>query len=703
MCECYITGMLSSSLEPSLAAIQVAIRAGQLPQAHTLACALVQQNPTNADGWNLLGITQRRMGQFQQAEASFRRALHIEPNTIRVSYNLAQLYAQQQRHDDALHILQAIVKDAPEYLPARMQYAAQLAMLAHHAEAITEYLSLVEQYPARVECWQGLRDALPHVAIDAMPQEFTAILARALSLPFAPPKHVYPLALYVMEHGAVAGARVLHIKRAALAEDMPALQALWEDGTIAAWLLHPVMRAWLVHHVVVYPYVERMLRAVREAGAPLWLRGGDASAHAHTTMPDGEHWQALCVLARHAIMHERIHTMREGDQQALAQLTEALQHPNPQSPSFWWQLVAYACYKPLLTLPYDEGQWQEISIHAPSAAAVILREDVEQPLQERKLAEDLQGFGSMHSDSSSAVADATSQKVRAQYETHPYPRWSHVMLGARGTVAAIMRDKMPHIKPQSIQMPASPRVLIAGCGTGRHALLSAHHYADASITAVDISRRSLAYAARKLKDQPHLSVRLLHGDILDLEDLNERFDVIESAGVLHHMQDPLQGWGVLERILNPGGLMRIALYSRIAREAYMQLPALRALAPDAYHTDDALHRLRYQLLCDPTAMQRYPAMHMRDFYTLSECRDLVFHQMEHCFTLPEIDQCLRVLGLELLGMEAVKPDLRGQYLAQHPEDGGLQNILQLHAFEQKHPHMFTGMYQFWAKKISISR
>ena len=44
----------------------------------------------------------------------------------------------------------------------------------------------------------------------------------------------------------------------------------------------------------------------------------------------------------------------------------------------------------------------------------------------------------------------------------------------------------------------------------------------------------------------------MQGDILKLNQLEKQFDIIESAGVLHHMDDPLAGWKVLVDRLRTG-------------------------------------------------------------------------------------------------------------------------------------------------------
>ena len=63
----------------------------------------------------------------------------------------------------------------------------------------------------------------------------------------------------------------------------------------------------------------------------------------------------------------------------------------------------------------------------------------------------------------------------------------------------------------------------------------------------------------------------LQADILDLYLLGRKFDIIESVGVLHHMDKPIAGWKILTDLLNPGGLMKIGLYSELARHQIVKI------------------------------------------------------------------------------------------------------------------------------------
>ena len=56
--------------------------------------------------------------------------------------------------------------------------------------------------------------------------------------------------------------------------------------------------------------------------------------------------------------------------------------------------------------------------------------------------------------------------------------------------------------------------------------------------AIDLSISSLKYAKRKTKELGIENIEYIQHDILDLKNLNRKFDIIECAGVLHHMNDP---------------------------------------------------------------------------------------------------------------------------------------------------------------------
>ena len=182
----------------------------------------------------------------------------------------------------------------------------------------------------------------------------------------------------------------------------------------------------------------------------------------------------------------------------------------------------------------------------------------------------------------SSVADKTSLHVREQYEAFPYPRWKTLW---KRQIIENWRDEefCQRLEAPLANRPAS--ILIAGCGTGRDAAIHSMRFPLSSITAVDVSRTSLAYASIKTKELGLGNITFMHGDILDLGRVGQTFDYICCTGVLHHMENPVAGWRVLRDLQKPGGLMRIGLYSRAGRKAV----AVSACPLDDTHKKGCYH------------------------------------------------------------------------------------------------------------------
>jgi hypothetical protein len=85
-----------------------------------------------------------------------------------------------------------------------------------------------------------------------------------------------------------------------------------------------------------------------------------------------------------------------------------------------------------------------------------------------------------------------------------------------------------------------------------------------------------------------------------------------------------------------------------------------------------------------------------DFYSTSECRDLLFHTQEHCFTIPAIQQFLDKNDLEFLGF-IVGSNILDQFGRQFSRQQE-SNLHLWNGFETDHPDTFRTMYEFWVQK-----
>jgi len=315
----------------------------------------------------------------------------------------------------------------------------------------------------------------------------------------------------------------------------------------------------------------------------------------------------------------------------------------------------------------------------PRAFATMLAEAHAEAESERELAAALPSLGSL--------GDATSGAVAAQYEANPYPRWQRLTRPRPGAFAQDMARFVGSAPRRKVE------VLIAGCGTGQQAIAAALGYGEqAQVTALDLSRASLAYGARRARDYGVERIRFVQGDILAAAKLGRRFDVIECVGVLHHMADPLAGWRALVDCLEPDGAMLIGLYSATARAEIATLRAEiagRGLGADA----ETIRAFRHELMTDPD--QRWQqTLSAPDFYGLNRCRDLLFHAHERPVTIPEIATWLADLGLAFRGFAL--PEARiARFRLEHPDADPARDLNAWQAYESEHPRTFAAMYQFW--------
>ena len=125
------------------------------------------------------------------------------------------------------------------------------------------------------------------------------------------------------------------------------------------------------------------------------------------------------------------------------------------------------------------------------------------PAEEQNLKATIGTFGS--------IDDATSKAVRSQYEENPYPRWTTMPMQRALSFTGYLKINFPWLESLR-EAPAEPRVLIAGCGTGRHPIGVARELPKASVLAIDLSLASLAYAKRMARRYEVQNLEFRHGD-----------------------------------------------------------------------------------------------------------------------------------------------------------------------------------------------
>lgn len=334
------------------------------------------------------------------------------------------------------------------------------------------------------------------------------------------------------------------------------------------------------------------------------------------------------------------------------------------------QVMAVACYRPLASLAIADDL---LAKGWSGPVEEVLREQIVTVREEREIAAGLPAL--------TPIRGGVSQDVRGQYEEHPYPRWRRVMKPA------------PVREIQGRPAPLRPHVLVAGCGTGRQAILAAQWLGAERTVAVDLSRRSLAYTVRKTRELGLSDIVCAQADLLELPAHHpEAFDVVTCVGVLHHLADPFEGARAVCKVLKPGGLLNLGLYSATARAG---LKPAKALAQT--YTPQTLRELRQAIIAAPQDDPVRAPVLSRDFYAASSCRDLLMHVQEHELGFADLRRILTENGLRFLGF--IQSDaVMAAYRAAFPHDPHGLDLSAWEAFETRQPDTFARMYMFWAEK-----
>jgi SAM-dependent methyltransferase len=532
----------------------------------------------------------------------------------------------------------------------------------------------VVQHPEQAALRVALADQLDGVGLGAISPAVRDVIGRLLEDPGIAAQPLAGAAL----GPAMATPAYQALVAAARAEVPP------PDDAVAAWCHDALVVAALPRLVGFQPELEAVLahlrRTLLDAAIPA------ATIPESGPMPVPAPLPFLCALAGHAFAGEYPWEERAADAARVAALEAWLAEPLLAARG------AMVVPAPVETAVALLAAWRPL---AECAVASVLRElpdaawttagrslralQLHEPLDEARRAAALPRC--------TPLADATSQAVQAMYEANPYPRW----LTLRRPVPHRLGAYVHHWRPELPREPEATRLLVAGCGSGQQLLHLALAFPEAEVVAFDLSRRSLGYAARMAARFGATRVQLAQGDLLAYTSAAP-FHLVSCSGVLHHLRDPLAGWRQLRAVLHPEGIMKVGLYSTLARRGIRAAQAL--VAGWGHGTDaDGLRRSRQALLALPAGHPARAVFGFVDAYSLSGFRDLVCHVQERSYTLAEVAASLDAVGMRFLGFQ-LPAGVLAAFDASHgtPARGDLAAWA---AFEEAHPDTFAAMYQFW--------
>jgi Flp pilus assembly protein TadD/SAM-dependent methyltransferase len=694
--------------------------------------------PSDADTRFNVGIVLQKLGRLGDAEASYRTALSARPNDAECHYNLANVLRDQGRLEPAVVAYRESLRLCPDLPHAHNNLGNVLHRLGRLQEAVQAHRQALALRPDEPGSHLNLGNDLRELGQPEIAREH---YERALQLnPNFAEAHRSLGKIFILlgnlERAAEAFRQTLRLKlgdsdaRNGLVSVFRLLEPTGYERTLeeeikqcfaAAEVDHQhlarIVANQLKHKHSLHTRLRRPGRdkrtlmediAADDLLLALLAKTINVDSELELLLMDIRQWlffdfldaatipesrvELLAALALQCFNNEYVFSTNDDEDLAIDRLKRECEKKRTYvvSQEIEKNLLLLALYQPL----YGLACAQEMATAGIEAWSTPLRRLIQrtliEPLEERRIEPEIESLG--------ALDDPTSQAVRAQYEENPYPRWLDTTGYRPVSLRASLNRLSPHFTPPDF-FDGPTRVLVAGCGTGQVPITIALTRTDTKIVALDLSRDSLAYGARMARKLGVNSIRFIQGDILQLSRLHEQFHTIESTGVLHHMDDPLQGWRALTDCLIPDGLMKIALYSERARSvivAAREAIRERGLTP----VSKDIKAFRHVVLTGKSELREL--LKSEDFYTLSACRDLLFHVKEHRFTLPQIRNALDELRLTFIGFDLPTPQMKQRYRDLFPEDSRMTDLTTWEKFERLHPLAFAGMYVFWCQKADTS-
>lgn len=643
----------------------------------------------------------KNQNKFKQAIVNFRKALSINPNLSSVYNNLSVIFKEQGKYEDSLDMIQKAISIAPEKAELFNNLGVTLEKLDKLDDAEKAYLKAVSLDNRLPEAYNNLGNIFKkknnyEKSLDAYAisialnsnltvalENFGSCLTNTIFSKSKPNVKLTILKLLEKENlvkpSSISRAIVSFLKFDLNIEKLLknlnvniSLNNL--NDSIVELNQNKILTKFMTMSVFPDLEFEKIFTKLRS----VILEQIDELR----SYKDILNFQS--ILATHCYLNEYIfnETIKENDKVKKLEETIALSFRKKIQPDFSL-ILCLASFRPI-----NIYSWSKLVLF-PDEFINLKKLLVDDYDYEKNIEKSINVFKN--------ISNNISNKVKNQYEENPYPRWKNLRTFRDPlTIFEFCKDINLKIENENIYNITNPKILIAGCGTGQQSITAASLYKNCEILAIDLSFKSLSYAKRKTQELDFKNINYMQADILNTPNLNEKFDIIECTGVIHHMEDPIRGWKSLVKSLKPGGLIKIGLYSKLARK---EISKTRDEISKLHKISEISDMKKFRKKLINSKFHHHKKLtESQDFYSMSNFRDLLFHVQEYHFTLPEIKKCLSNLGLKFCGFE-IDHYLTSEFNKTYHERDFSYDLDKWADFESCYNYSFIGMYQFWCQKI----
>jgi tetratricopeptide (TPR) repeat protein len=159
----YARAIKASVHNPKLIEAASALCENKLAVAERLLRDFLKSRPSDAAAIRMLAEIGARLGRYEEAELLLARALELAPNFTPARHNYAMVLHRQMKAEQALAQVDLLLKDDPKNPSTRALRAAILVRIGEYHQAIAAYEVLLAEYPTMPKGWMSYGHALKTV------------------------------------------------------------------------------------------------------------------------------------------------------------------------------------------------------------------------------------------------------------------------------------------------------------------------------------------------------------------------------------------------------------------------------------------------------------------------------------------------------------------------------------------------------------
>ena len=670
--------------------------------AEKLYKEILSLDQSNSEAIFHLGTLYSQLKKFSQAKHLLLKADELNPNNLNINLNIGSLFFSTGEADLALKYFDKVIKIKPDYVLAHFNKGIILNSQRKYQGAIKCFEKIIKIEPDNINAHNVLGIILQEIgefkkslfylkkSINISPNNLRVIntllnLLRSIKLSNLSESNsidLVELFIFLFEKDSIDHNELFNNAKNIIFLEKDKIEIEKLLNSVSSLLSDPIVKKILnkkLFHLILQKslirdkFIEKFLCKIRKE---ILFCIQNKETHSIKELYD-----FIVSNAEQSFLNEYVVYQSEEEINIAHKLMKKIENDKSVNEL---EISILACYLPLNLSEVIKEKLKNY-ISNSSLFNDLIQMQIKDPLKEADLKKNINSFDN--------ISDNISKKVRDQYEENPYPRWRFANITPKNNFLSILNNAIRPNKINANNQNIAQNVLIAGCGTGQQ-LVYKTSYENSNIVAIDLSLSSLAFAKRKMQELKHNNIEFLQGDILSLNSLNKKFDVIECVGVLHHLKDPEYGLRILLDNLEPNGYLKLGLYSEYARK---HIIALREFVKINNFKSNINDIRKFRELAKNNKENIFQKINYNfDFYSTSSVRDLIFHVQEHRYTLPQISNLLKKFDLEFLGF--TNSITKKEYSKIYPQDIKNTSLENWNDFEINNQDIFREMYQFWVRK-----